>query len=196
MRNRLPLETELEKRLPEVGINLSKRIYREQLEEFAREDDEIDEMLGLGNLRNQYGKVVHGESKLKTPEERLLVFLFGSEKLSETQRELSHDRNLIFKRTGIRIPWNFTYEFSKENEETKNCEWVNIYYNGDWIFYGGNGYLDGRTVAESCIIEGKDHPPFVCEGAKNLESLDGKLWNPKIIADNIIELIKKGKDRL
>jgi len=54
------LEGELERRLPEVGIELGERFSRDELIKIAKGDDEVDEILGDEGYREEYGKVSRG----------------------------------------------------------------------------------------------------------------------------------------
>ena len=96
-----PLESQLERRLPEVGIELERRVYRTELGELARQDDKLDEMSGAPGLRDLYGKVIREEIVL-TSEENLVLEVLGDITLSQSQRDVESYPNLIFKRTGFR----------------------------------------------------------------------------------------------
>src|SRR3989338_5881128 len=105
MMDELPLEYPLLRRLPEVGIQLKERVYREQLDDIARQDDEINRMLGM-RTSDDYRRVP--AEKLSDAEKLWrAVLLFNDKELGKLQKDLASGEkgDMFFNRTGFRSPW-------------------------------------------------------------------------------------------
>lgn len=184
-----PLEGELERRLPEVDIELGRRISRDDLIKIARGEDEVDEMLGNEGQREEYGKVTRRELDMD-PTEVMLYYIFKAGDLSETQRKVEEDWDLIFKRTSIRNPWSVTYDVHQYEGYQNVTERIDIRYKeipSSLLFLVGrqDGYTDVTSYS-------KEIPQSLQGSIETLEILDRILpWNPELIVEEIVRLIER-----
>ena len=193
MMDELPLEYPLLRRLPEVGIQLKERVYREQLDDIARQDDEINRMLGM-RTSDDYRRVP--AEKLSDAEKLWrAVLLFNDKELGKLQKDLASGEkgDMFFNRTGFRSPWRILYEAYKISGK-REVEYATVHYNEMELFYIGNGNPN-ETVAAKCwltVEEKSRFPVFIPRSVDHLaEKFDGGPFNPEEIAEEIVRLIRR-----
>lgn len=192
-----PLEGELERRLPEVGIELRRRISRTELIQIAKNDDEVDGMLGSKMTRDLYRRLKQGEDCMDSSVESKIFRVFGGHLLSETQRQMEDYPDILFKRTGFKPPWRAVYEVHKDDK--KFTEYVQLHYGADELFELSNGYKDGTTHVGDIgfIEENVEDRPWVEEGLKKglkyVLNLDRHPWEPTFIAGVVVKFIQNSE---
>jgi len=179
----LQLENLLVTGLNGIGFPIGDRVYFQDYVSIAKEDDEVNRMMGLPTAEDF-------EDKGSTKEERLVNAIHEFRVLSEAQRDTSNEFEFLFRRIGNRKPWRVEYEVAHEGSEYG--EIVDLDYNDITLLTIGNGLKNGKMSVDLGVRKEHllDYSSFVIyEKLKNIEIFGGNEFDPKFIVDTVVGLI-------